>query len=204
METKTLSGMSKECGTGTLKIFSTNIRSLPKHKGELVAYLSNLPLFEILVLTEIGARIIDLTANLLTGYDFLYALPDKNTHGGVGIYWRDRLTNLAVSEMNFGKTCDCPRCEIESLVVDFIHRGTPYTLCALYRHPNGNTDHFTGDLERLVAKFDKKKRHWILSGDMNINLRHYDLDDAQNIFDKSLVFQILPCHYIVDKNNISF
>ena len=70
-----------------------NIRSLPKHKGELVAYLSNLPLFDILVLTEIGARNIDLTANLLTGYDFLYVLPDKNTHGGVGIYWRDRLTN---------------------------------------------------------------------------------------------------------------
>ena len=34
---------------------------------------------------------------------------------------------------------------------------------------------------------------------MNINLLLYDLDDAQNIFDNSLVFQILPCHYIADK-----
>ena len=161
-----------------------------------------MPLFDILILTEIGARNIDLTANLLTGYDFLYVLPDKNTHGGVGVDWKDRLTNLAISEMNFAKTCDCPRCEIESLVVDFTHCGTPYTLFALYRHPNGNTDHFTGDLERLVAKFDKK-RHWILSGDININLLHYDLDDIQKYL-TTLVFQILPCYYIIDKNNISF
>ena len=39
--------LSRECGTGTLKIFSVNIRSLSKHNGELVAYLSNLPLFDI-------------------------------------------------------------------------------------------------------------------------------------------------------------
>ena len=51
--------LSNECGIGTLKVFSMNIRSLPKHKGELVAYLSNLPLFDILVLTEIGSRNID-------------------------------------------------------------------------------------------------------------------------------------------------
>ena len=95
--------LTRDCGTGTLKIFSMHIRSLPKHKGELFAYLSNLPLFDILDLGEIGARNIDLTANFLTGYDFLYVLPDKNTHGGVGIHWRDRLTNLAVSEMNFAK-----------------------------------------------------------------------------------------------------
>ena len=184
-------GLSRECGTGTLKIFSLSIRSLPKHKGELVACLSNLPLFDILVLIEIGARNIDLTANLLTGYDFLYILPDNNTHGGVGIYWKDRLTNLAASEMNFAKTCDCPRCEIESLVVDFTHRGTPYTVCALYRHPNGNTDHFTLDLERLVDKFDKK-RHWILSGDININLLHYDLDDVQKYLTTLLSFKCCP------------
>ena len=96
--------LSRECGTGTLKIFSMNIKSLPKHKGELVVYLFNLPIFDNLVLTEIGARNIDLTANLLAGYDFLYVLTDKNTHGGIGIYWKDRLTNLAVSEMNFAKT----------------------------------------------------------------------------------------------------
>ena len=66
--------LSNECGIGTLKVFSMNIRSLPKHKGELVAYLSNLPLFDILVLTEIGSRNIDLARNLLPGYDFMYVI----------------------------------------------------------------------------------------------------------------------------------
>ena len=87
-------------------------------------------MFDILVVREIGARDIDLTANLLSRYDFLYVLPDNNTHSGVGKYWKDRLTNLAVSEINFAKTSDCPRCEIKSLVVDFTHCGTPYTLCS--------------------------------------------------------------------------
>ena len=64
MEMKTLSGIWAYNKEQVLwKMFSMNIRSLPKHKGELVAYLSNSPLFDILVLTEIGARNMDLTAN---------------------------------------------------------------------------------------------------------------------------------------------
>ena len=156
-----------------------NIRTLPKHKGELVAYLSNLPLFDILVLTEIGSRNIDLARNLLPGYNFMYVIPTKNTHGGVGLYWKASLSSFMVNDLKFTKTCDCPRCEIESLVVDFTHQDTDYTLCSLYRHPNGNGNHFTNDLERLVAAFDKKKNS-ILTGDININLIHYDLDNVQN------------------------
>ena len=64
-------------------------------------------------------------------------------------------------------------------------------ICPLYRHPNGNTDHFTGDLEGRVAKFEKK-RHWILSGDININLLHYDLDDVQKYLTTLLSFKFCP------------
>ena len=125
-----------------------NIRSLPKHKGELLAYLSHLPRFDILVLTEIGARNIDLTVNLFGGYIFLYILRDKNVYGGVGIYVSDSLNDVFLTNSQFKKTWTYPRCEIESLVIDFTHCGSQYTICGLYRHPNGVVLHFINDLER--------------------------------------------------------
>ena len=47
-------------GTGTLKLYSMNIRNLNKYKGGLVAYLSNLPpSFDVLVLKGMGWRYIE-------------------------------------------------------------------------------------------------------------------------------------------------
>ena len=37
----------------------------------MVAYLSNLPIFDVLALTEIGSRNIEMTQNLLEGYSFI-------------------------------------------------------------------------------------------------------------------------------------
>ena len=113
-----------------------NIRSLHKHKGELLAYLSNLPRFDVLVLTEIGARNIDLTVNLFDDYNFLYILPDKNVYWGVGIYVSDYLNDVFLTNSQSKKACTCPRCEIESLVIDFTHCRSKYTICGLYWHPN--------------------------------------------------------------------
>ena len=42
--------------------------------------------FDVIVLTEIGARNISTVEHLLDDYEFLYTSPKSNMYGGVGLY----------------------------------------------------------------------------------------------------------------------
>ena len=65
---------SDEC----LNIFALNIRSLPKHGGELFYFLKDLNTkFEVIVLTEIGSKNISVVEKMLPDYNFHYVLPEK-------------------------------------------------------------------------------------------------------------------------------
>ena len=71
-----------------LNVFSVNIRSLPKHAGDLVVFLKLLEMeFDVIILTEIGARNISTVENLMEGYDFHYVLPIDNMYGGAEFIW---------------------------------------------------------------------------------------------------------------------
>ena len=50
------------------------------------------------------------------------------------------------------KSCDCCKCEFESLFVAFKYRGNKFILGGLYRHANGKVNHFTQDLEKTLDK----------------------------------------------------
>ena len=64
-----------------------NIRSLPKHGGELTVFLKLLETdFDIIVLTEIGSRNIDTAKYLLDSHEFYHVAPVNNMYGGVGIF----------------------------------------------------------------------------------------------------------------------
>ena len=153
--------------------------------------MSNLPRFDVLVLTEIGARNIDLTVNLFDGYKFLYILPDKNVNWGVAIYISDSLNDVFLTNSQFKKTCTCPRCEIESLVIDFTHCGSKYTICGLYRHPNGDVLHFINDLEHMIKSLDVKY-NWILAGDINIDLIKYQDENVLKYLTSLMSYQMCP------------
>ena len=59
--------------------FSLNIRSLPKHGGELLYFLKSLKTkFDAIVLTEIGSKNISVVEKLIPNYNFHYILPAKN------------------------------------------------------------------------------------------------------------------------------
>ena len=117
---------SDEC----LNIFALNIRSLPKHGGELLYFLKDLDTkFDVTVLTEIGSKNISVVEKLLPDYNFHYVLPAKNKCGGVGIYTCNSLTNVIVKDdIKLAISCDCIKCEIESLFIEFCYRGTTLLL----------------------------------------------------------------------------
>ena len=115
------------------------------------------------LLTEIGSRNIYLVKHLLNDYDFYYVTPLNNMYGGVGIYVSSNINNvLVLDNIAVEKTCLCPKCEIESLFLNFSYMNESYVIGGIYRHPNGIVNHCVNDLENTLVKFDNKKnyRRW--------------------------------------------
>ena len=80
-----------------LNIFCLNIRSLPWHAGEIVVFLKLLQTnFDVIVLTEIGARNITTVEHLFDDYQFMYTLPKTNMYGGVGLYLSNAIINVNI------------------------------------------------------------------------------------------------------------
>ena len=96
-----------------LNIFSMNIRSLPKHGGELLYLMSVLETkFDIIVLTKIGTRNIELVKHMFDNYEFHYVLALNNLYGGIGIYFSKDIQNLEILDISVEKSCHCAKCEI--------------------------------------------------------------------------------------------
>ena len=77
----------------------------------------------------------------------------NNNYGSVGIYISNNINCTSVREdLSILKSCDCCKCEFESLFVEFKYRRKKFILGGLYRHPNGKVNHFTRDLEKNLIK----------------------------------------------------
>ena len=150
--------------------------------------------FDAVVLTEIGAKNITLVENLVPGYKFYYIVTDKNKCGGVGIYIKDTIDNITpIEDVSMSLACGCTRCEVESLFLHIVFRGVKYTVCDINRHPNGNVNHFTEKLERILAKLSNDNRV-LITGDLNIDLRKFADDESTLSYLTTLLsWKYLPC-----------
>ena len=121
-------------GDGFRNIFSMKKRNLPKHGGELVNFISSMETkFDVII---------------FPAYTFHYVCPQNNNYGGVGIYTHNSLLNVVMMEdLLLTKSCDCSKCEFESLFIEFVYNGILYTAGGIYRHPSGNVSHFVSSLE---------------------------------------------------------
>ena len=92
---KTLSNYYDEDSYGDLKRvtphlnkFCLNIRSLPRHAGELVVFLKLLQTnFDVIVMTEIGARNISMVEHLFDDCQSLYTYPKVTWMAGSDYIW---------------------------------------------------------------------------------------------------------------------
>jgi hypothetical protein len=186
----------------SLNVFSLNIRSLTKHAGELVNFLNLLNTkFQIIILTEIGARNLSVVYHLLRNHTFYYVPPDLNMYGGVGIYVSDCIENVSVvDKLKLKPTCDCKKCAFESLFLNFTFRHKLFTIGGIYRHPGGSVSHFLSALETATSNVDKC-RTCILTGDFNINLINYDQECVLKYFTMLLSHKYFP--YIVLPSRIT-
>ena len=175
----------------SLKVYAFNIRSLSKNGGKLLAFLSNLPVFHVLVLTEIGVWNIEVAVSYFSEFAYDYALPEHNSFGGVAIFMNKNIDNITFTKQTLKKTCKCSKCNFESLFVDFEFANIAYTIGGIYRHPNGNVSHFNVDLENVVAVIDKQKTVMIL-GDINIDIIKQDNESTLSYYTMLLSNNFLP------------
>ena len=185
-----------------LNIFCMNIRSLPRHAGELIVFLKLLQTdFDIIVLTEIGARNISTVEHLLDDYEFLYTLPKSNMYGGVGLYLSKDITNVNIlNNVCINKTCHCSKCDYESMLISFKFQKNEFIMGGIYRHPNGNMKHFVDDLERTLMTINGKTS-CILAGDINIDIIKFENEGTMNYLTTLFSYRFLP--YITLPSRIS-
>ena len=139
---------------------------------------------------------------MLPDYNFHYVLPAKNKCGGVGIYTCNSLTNVIVKDdIKPAISCDCVKCEIESLFIEFCFRGTTYTVGGIYRHPNGNVSHFIFDLEAVLNQIENDKTT-VLAGDIDIDIMKFSNEDVVSYVTTLMFYGYLP--YITLPSPIDF
>ena len=176
-----------------LIIFSMNIRSLPKHGGELIHFLNLLATrFDIIVLTEIGSRNLSTVEHLMDHYDFHYVQPSDNMFGGVGIFINQTISGIHIfRDVNVKITCVCPKCQIETLCIQFDFLNEDYVVGGIYRQPNGNTAHFIDDLETAIGKL-KDNITVILGGHINNDIIKFENEQTMAYLTTLLSNRFLP------------
>ena len=180
-------------GDDFLNIFSLNIRSLPKNGGELLNFLGSLKTeFHVIILTEIGSQNLTVVEKLLPNYTYFHKIPKKNYWGGVGIYVHNSLSNIGLlDETDIVLDCDCVKCEVQSLFVEFMFNGAMYTVGGICRHANGNISHFVSTLECVLHNSDTN-RTTVLAGDINIDIIKFSNEDVVSYVSTLMSFKYLP------------
>ena len=148
--------------------------------------------FHIIVLSEIGARNIVTVQHRLSNYDFYYVFPKDNNIGGVGIYVYNDVDSVQImTDLSMQKTCRCSKCNFESLFIKFIYHRRSYILGGKYRHSNGSIQHFLTNLEDTLSKINIK-RTGITSGDKNIDLTKFSMEDNYQYVSTLMSYGYLP------------
>ena len=148
--------------------------------------------FDVIILTEIGARNLSVVLNIFPNYSFHYVRPHDNNYGGVGIYTHDSLLNVVLrDDVMLTKSYNCSKCEFESLFIEFMYNGLSFTVGGIYRHPSGNVTHFVSSLETILTKLDDRK-NVILAGDMNIDLVKHTNENVISYMSTMMSYRYLP------------
>ena len=102
----------------------------------------------------------------------------------------DSLTDVDVrDDISIVKSCDCVKCETESLLIESSYRGTACAVGAIYGHPNVNVSHFISDLESLLNQTDNDLttvRH------MNIDIVKLSIEDVVSYVTTLMPYGYLP------------
>ena len=103
-------------------------------------------------------------------------------------------------EYEIKKSCNCSKCEFESLFVALKLRNHRLTIGGIYRHPSGNIKHFISDLENSLEQ-SKYDHTLIIAGDLNTDIIQFHVGDVLEYITTLRSAKCLP--YIVLQTRIT-
>ncbi|CAL4095019.1 unnamed protein product [Meganyctiphanes norvegica] len=189
--------LPKKHNSKSLKVFHLNIRSLNKHKLILKSYLESLNCtFDLIFLTETGNARPDEIEEIFQNYKFYIdsPIPGKGSKGGASILINknsfDSIEEIFENE-NLKQYCKCTNCKIENKWLKLTSNRNSFIIGSIYRHPNGNTNHFIQSLQNILNKVDKKST-CIIAGDINIDLVKQQNNSVNMYLETLMEHNILP------------
>ena len=156
----------------TTSMMHINIRRIAKNKGKLLGLLSTLKEeFDIIILTEIGNDAEHyINKNFLPHYDAFIDTPKHNRYGGTAVLIKQGYGSATTrEELKMTKSCTCENCAYENTWIEIKTTNNEFIIGALYRHPNGNVEHFVHDMDKVLSQVPKRLSCFLV-GDMNIDL----------------------------------
>ena len=181
----------------SLKIYHANIESFNTKGTELNFFLHCLKFkFDIICLTETRNTTIGIIDKEFPDYHIFIDNP-TTAKGGVALLIRknkfDQITELDSNQSyNLKAKCKCRKCLIENKWLSFKSGNQKIILGGIYRHPNGETDHFNEALKNTLSQIHDDTLTIIL-GDININLLEVDDAKSNNYLNNYLEHNFIPC-----------
>ena len=87
--------------------------------------------------------------------------------------------------------CDCANCLVESVWVKLTSNNNEFIVSSMYKHPNGNIDHFVDSIEPIFSNI-KDNVTYMVAGDININLMNTEDAKTSNHVGKILMANFIP------------
>ena len=161
-----------------LNLIHLNCRMISKNKGKILSFLNSLDTeLDVILLSEIGKEGYRYLKSVFPNYDYEVDLPKGNTYGGVEILAKTELKMTINKELQFVKECNCTRCHTENVWVEIKCQDSTIIVGCIYRHPNGNIEHFINQFSKTLEKLPIDCT-CINGGDLNIdllNIKHKDV-----------------------------
>ena len=158
-----------------ISVIHFNVRMLSKNRGNLKAFLSlcHQPP-DVLMLTEVGKDGNRYLAHCFPEYEIFFDLPVSNKYGGAAILIKQGMGSVTEKQdLKIKKNCTCSECEIENIWIELFIGSKHYIIGTLYRHPNGNVQHFVQQLNISLSGIPNTCTG-IIAGDINIDLLQYE------------------------------
>ena len=88
--------------------------------------------------------------------------------------------------------CNCSLCQVENKWVKLKNKGKEFITGVVYRHPNGNVEHFLDSFEPIFSETNDSS-YYIITGDFNIDLLQTNNDLTTRYTNNFLESNFIPC-----------
>ena len=174
-----------------------NIRRMAKNKGQVLGFLSTLKEeFDIILLTEINNDAEHhINRNFLPRYDSFIDTPKHNRYGRNDVLIKQGYGSaIPREELKMTKSCTSENCAYGNTWIEIKTKNNEFIIGALYRHPNGNVEHFVHDMDKALSQVPKRLSCF-LAGDMNIDLLKFENNLTFEYFTRNFMpFISAPTH----------